>query len=321
MPLMSNGIPLRPQVHDPAFAFNVLARAGRNHRDRPIRRHLAGALSVSRWRHARQTQAHHPSRVGWVNAACFSCLLGWWPAALGQGCQPCPIRDFLAKIHTCTCGTAFRARGHESLGRLWRQRIRLDSIQDIRSSSRSSCLLLCCHPPLLQPKQPRDAHACRGHLGITTSSLRGCFHHPPAPTMRNTTHGLLLLVLTAFLSACGDSGGDLSYAELEHLAKAKESEANGFAANPACSRDSECGILLFADTYPTCSPYRYAPIAIIAEAAPQAFSAAAEQRAYAYAAVPLSGKSAPPCAPSAWLAPAPTPSCASNRCVLNSRDA
>jgi hypothetical protein len=139
--------------------------------------------------------------------------------------------------------------------------------------------------------------------------------------MLNTTECLPLLVLAVALSACGGTNGDPSYAELESLAKAREAEAIAFAANLSCTRDVECGTLLFADTYPTCSPYRYAPIAIIAVAASQALSSAAEQRAYAYAAQPLSGKFAPPCAPSAWLAPAPVPSCVSNSCALIPRDA
>jgi hypothetical protein len=139
--------------------------------------------------------------------------------------------------------------------------------------------------------------------------------------MTNTTKSHLLLVLSATLSACGGSNEDLSYAELERLANSKEAEAIGFAADLSCTRDAECGTLLFGDTYPTCSPYRYAPIAIIVQSAPQALASAAEQRAYAYAAQPLSGKFAPPCAPSVWFAPAPVPSCVSNKCVLIPRDA
>lgn len=139
-----------------------------------------------------------------------------------------------------------------------------------------------------------------------------------------TPVGLLAMSFALAVSSCG--GGDTNVptiqivepevaALLRMQADAAEARALSLAPTAVCTADKECGMLSFADAFPSCNQHRDFPILLTAPTRFQAESAAASQRALAFEAVAaypnqfLFG-----CL--AFIQPYPIPYCEQKQCKL-----
>ncbi len=136
---------------------------------------------------------------------------------------------------------------------------------------------------------------------------------PARPLLRALGPAGLLLAVT--LAACGGGAADEdTWAEAAARADAQEAEARKLGVVVPCSRDAQCGVLVFMRTEPSCTPLKYHVYSLAASTAAAASAAATKQIQLAFIAYGLSPNTDVPCPSLAgWIPPVPV--CRANTCV------